>query len=370
VGGDPERAGILPIQELETALTQAKDTVGPEHLGFVQEIAARTLFHQKFSSPPQDEKPPQDEEKAREVVDIAVQYKDLGRRADELFKSRPTLPARWWLVRRHHVIQTRAFIWCRPWPELRRKMGYWTKWKALWDSEKLSTESATVDQPVRDYWLAVWMSQRGHVELQGLDTELMIEALTPDRTEVQKRLKEAISLEMNGIFYRRRAIRRGTGQADDGYETLTQGLADQAVAYWMLITSCWQVLERLGEDPAGLVRLTVDWERAARLSWERARVACRERELLPKSYARFATTAAYAAAIRKCRDNPDCQLHELEAAARDAFHQWLSTYPYEAARDPAYEGQARDDKLRMVCERIANVEPLVRQEARDWIGHE
>lgn len=265
---------------------------------------------------------------------------------------------------RSDTMLTHAYVSSRLDPELYSRMQFWHDWEDRWKEGKCWIENAQVEEPGKDYWLAIWILNRARVDLASLWNE---PGTGPaDHKRSLQRFEEAIHLAKGAIFRRRRAIEQGTGKAADGYETLAQGLADQASGYDAVIRDCWRVLEKLREDPRGVViRMTVEFEREIRALWERARRVLRPKETLARFYARCARTAAYAASIHAFRDNPTRPLHEVEEAAEKAFKKWLRPYPFEAARDTTFKAETR---LAEVLERIQRLEDVLRNEARRWTG--
>ncbi len=291
VGITGEDGARLPIEEVDEVLAKESGTVRPEHLGLVRELAVRSLFHHKL------EFPPQTEEEAKTWVDMALRYRDLGEK--DYFASHPTIPARWWAMYRHHMLLTGAYVSSRPYPELYDRMQFWRDWEDRRKEGKCWIENAQVGEPVRDYGLAIWTLDRARVDLASLWNEPVTGPA--DGKRIINRFEEAIQLAKRAFLHRRRAIEWGTGKAIDGYETLAQGLADQASGYDVVIRDCWEVLEKkLKEDPRGVViRMTVEFEREIRALWERARRVLRPKETLARFYARCARTAAYAASIQR-----------------------------------------------------------------------
>lgn len=352
--------GRLPIEELEETLVKEATTVDKKHYYLIGKLAARSLFHLYIINPPESE------EQAKIMVQIALRYRNLGDSAEKDFETEPFVPIRYWVTRRHNIMMTRAYLWSRRYPNVHREMDFWHNWKPRWEKERILIQNADVEQPVKDYWLAMWMSRRAQMEMASLEYHPI--ALPLDRKYVIELWDQAIRLYEHGIFYRRRAIEHGTGHAADGYETKAQGLGDQANGYMMIITSCWALLQHVREDPLHIVQRTVEWECQSRRLWDQARAALGLKETLPRFYARCAIGVTYAAAVRALRDNPKRPLHEVEEAAEKAFNDWLKPYPFEAARDLSFEGKFRKAKLEIVLETIQLLESLLRNEARSWAG--
>lgn len=359
VGASGDEGLCLPIEALDEVLTRESDTVRPEHRGLVRELVARSFFHQRCRVAPTTK------EQASEIVELALQFRDLAEKAESYFAAQPTIPARWWAVRRCNVLLTRVYIWSRSWPEIHCQMEFWENWKQRWDEERRWIESVSVDEAVREYWLSIWLNQRSNVELENLK-DYPIRSPS-DREYVIGRLRNAIELNKKAISLRRRTIARTTDKAADGFQTLAHGIGQQAHLYDSVIRDSWPILGRLGEDPLHLVQLTVTYERERRSLWERARRVVQPRESLAFFYPRCAHVAAYAAAVRAFRDNPARPLHEVLKAAEKVFGDWLNIYPFEAARDPSFVAETEMDSTR---ETIQQMEGLLRNEARRWTGEQ
>ncbi|MBI2839686.1 MAG: hypothetical protein HYX75_15350 [Acidobacteria bacterium] len=359
---------IQPHAELYETVSRAQAAVRPEHLGMAAYLASHSINYLGYFLPPVNEN------HAEEQLRFALRFHEDGSRIDHYFTAAHAIPAKWWFMRRHNRIMMYADYYTREYERVHALAKCIDGWEACWDEELTWIESAAVDEATKDYWLAVWMIQRFHGEFyrQWRDSEV----LTTDRTAFIEHFRCGLEFVKKGLFHRRRAveacrrmIEEGAPPPLDGYATMAQALGDCANGHGRAIQGCWRVISGLGGDPFGsITQMTVRSAHEIQYLWQRARRSLRPGEVLSRFYASCSPAIAYAATVRAFRENPERQFHEIIAAAQAAINDWLKPYPFEAARDPVFEGPNLRAQINEVIGIVAKLGNYLRKEAREWTG--